>query len=101
MSKPPTRRPSVTDEVVGDGFILAVTVGFDPNFGNPCEIFLTKRGKSGSQLETTLYELGVLASKIMQENDQSRTIIEDLRREISRLKNGIKALGDSDDQCKR
>ena len=97
MSKPPNRRPSVTDEVSGDGFDLAVTVGFDPNFGNPCEVFLTKRGKSGSQLEATLYELGVLASKIMQENDQSRTIIEDLRKGVSRLKNGIKALGDQNE----
>ena len=97
MSEPPNRRPSVTDEVSGDGFDLAVTVGFDPNFGNPCEVFLTKRGKSGSQLEATLYELGVLASKIMQENDQSRTIIEDLRKEVSRLKNGIKALGDQNE----
>ena len=97
MSKPPNRRPSVTDEVSGDGFDLAVTVGFDPNFGNPCEVFLTKRGKSGSQLEATLYELGVLASKIMQEIDQSRTIIEDLRKEVSRLKNGIKALGDQNE----
>ena len=94
MSEPPNRRPSVTAEVNGDGFELAVTVGFDPDFGNPCEMFLTKRGKSGSELEATLYELGVLASKIMQENDQSRTIIEDLRKEVSRLKKGIKALGE-------
>ena len=86
MSDPPNRRPSITDEVMGDGFRFAVTVGFDPQFGNPCEVFLTKRGKSGSDLETTLYELGVLASKIMQENDQSRSRIIDLQAEVARLK---------------
>lgn len=78
---------------MGDGFRFAVTVGFDPQFGNPCEVFLTKRGKSGSDLETTLYELGVLASKIMQANDQSRSRIIDLQAEVARLKKGIQTLG--------
>tara|TARA_Y100000310_G_scaffold20932_1_gene20260 strand:- start:886 stop:1176 length:291 start_codon:yes stop_codon:yes gene_type:complete len=94
MSDPPNRRPSITDEVVGDGFEFAVTVGFDPAYGNPCEVFLTKRGKSGTDLEATLYELGVLASKIMQENDRSRSLIIDLQAEVDRLKKGLKALGD-------
>jgi hypothetical protein len=94
MIDPPNRRPNITDEVRGDGFELAVTVGFDPDFGNPCEVFLTKRGKSGSELEATLYELGVLASKIMQENDKSRARITHLQEEVDRLKKGIKALGD-------
>ena len=94
MSDPPNRRPSITDEVVGDGFNFAVTVGFDPEFGNPCEVFMTKRGKSGTELEATLYELGVLASKIMQENDRSRSLIIDLQAEVDRLKKGLKALGD-------
>jgi hypothetical protein len=93
MSDPPDRRPSITDEVSGDGFELAVTVGFDPGFGNPCEVFMTKRGKSGTELEATLYELGVLASKIMQDNDRSHNIIDDLREEVSKLREGIKALG--------
>ena len=94
MSDPPNRRPSITDEVVGDGFEFAVTVGFDPAYGNPCEVFLTKRGKSGTELEATLYELGVLASKIMQENDRSRSLIIELQTEVDRLKKGIQALGD-------
>ena len=94
MSDPPNRRPSITDEVVGDGFEFAVTVGFDPEFGNPCEVFMTKRGKSGTELEATMYELGVLASKIMQENDRSRSLIIELQTEVDRLKKGIQALGD-------
>jgi len=93
MADPPNRRPSITDEVIGDGFRFAVTVGFDPQFGNPVEVFLTKRGKSGSDLEAALYEIGVLASKIMQENDQSRSRIVDLQAEVARLKTGIKTLG--------
>ena len=93
MSDPPPRRPSITDEVSGDGFELAVTIGFDPKFGNPCEVFLTKRGKSGSELEATLYELGVLARKIMQDNDTSQSKITFLQSEVDRLKKGIQALG--------
>jgi len=93
MTDPPNRRPNITEEVIGDGFRFAVTVGFDPQFGHPCEVFLTKRGKSGSGLEATLYEIGVLASKIMQENDQSRSLIIDLQAEVARLKKGIQTLG--------
>ena len=94
MSDPPNRRPSITDEVIGDGYEFAVTVGFDPEFGNPCEVFMTKRGKAGTELEATMYELGVLASKIMQENDRSRSLIIELQTEVDRLKKGIQALGD-------
>ena len=88
MTDPPNRRPNVTQEVIGDGFRFAVTVGCDPQFGHPCEVFLTKRGKSGSALESSLYEIGVLASKIMQENDRSRSMILDLQTEVARLKKG-------------
>jgi hypothetical protein len=95
MIDPPNRRPSCTDEVVGDGFNFAVTVGFDPDYGNPCEVFLTKRGKSGSELEATLYEIGVLASKMMQENDASHARIESLQAEVDRLKKVVKALADT------
>ena len=92
MNEPPNRRPSITDEVSGEGFSLAVTVGFDPHFGNPCEVFMTKRGKSGTELEATLYELGVLASKIMQENDLSCQKIDTLKKEVKSLKQALKAL---------
>lgn len=42
------------------------TVGFDPDTGKPCELFVVFRGKSGTDLDEHLYELGVTASKIMQ-----------------------------------
>ncbi len=47
MNEPPNRRLSVTEEVNGEGFSFAVTIGFDPTFGNPCEVFLTKRANLG------------------------------------------------------
>ena len=92
MSDPPNRRPSFTEEVAGDGFTFAVTVGFDPVFGNPCEVFLTKRGKSGSELERTLYKIGVLASKMMQEKDESQFQITNLKAEVDRLKKAVQTL---------
>lgn len=57
----PNRRPSETANVGP----FAVTVGFDPA-GHPCEVFITARGKSGTELDSLLYELGVTASKMMQ-----------------------------------
>lgn len=67
----PSRRPCVTETV--DDF--AVTVSFDPP-GGPlailrgelvaCETFISKRAKSGSELEEHQYALGVAASKLMQ-----------------------------------
>ncbi len=59
----PNRRPSVTAEV-GQG--LTVTISFCPTTNTPVEIFLTGRGKaSDSPMTEALYNLGVVASKIM------------------------------------
>lgn len=63
----PWRRPCVTEEV--DNF--SVTVSYDPRElvrGRivPCEVFMSQRAKSGSELEEHQYELGVAASKLMQ-----------------------------------
>lgn len=48
---------------------FVVTVGFDPKTGAACELFITSRGKTGTELDDWLYELGVTASKIMQGED--------------------------------
>lgn len=45
---------------------FVITVGFNPKTGAACELFITSRGKSGTELDSWLYELGVTASKIMQ-----------------------------------
>ena len=57
----PNRRHCVHQRV---GPFIA-TVGFDQE-GNACEVFISKRAKSGTELDDHLYELGVAISKIMQ-----------------------------------
>jgi hypothetical protein len=62
----PNRRYSVTEQVGP----FAITVGFkqgsDGEWNVPFEVFITQRGRSGSELDDHLYELGVSASKLMQ-----------------------------------
>ena len=57
----PNRRESVHQRVGP----FVVTVSFHPN-GYPCEVFISQRAKSGTELDDLLYELGVTISKIMQ-----------------------------------
>lgn len=56
----PSRRATLTEEVGP----FSVSVSFVE--GIPVEVFMTDRGKSGTELEEILYELGVAVSKIMQ-----------------------------------
>lgn len=64
----PNRRPCITEDV--DAF--AVTVSYLPDLtkpdflGAPIEVFITKRAKSGSELECHQFALGVAISKLMQ-----------------------------------
>jgi hypothetical protein len=85
----PARRAGITESIEGDGFSFAVTVGFHPIYGSPLEVFLTQRGKSGTPLEGALYDLGVAASKIMQEYDTSETKILDLQHQLSIAENKL------------
>ncbi len=62
MTDLPNRRLCVHERV--GPFI--VTVGFHPDTGHPVEVFISKRGKSGTELDSHLYNLGVTASKLMQ-----------------------------------
>ena len=65
MTDLPNRRPCLTEDV---GMGLSVTVSFHPDTGQPCEMFLTGRGKaSDNPMQEALYNLGVTASKLMQE----------------------------------
>ena len=68
MSKLPNRRPCVTTDV-GEG--LAVTVSFHPDTATPVEVFLSGRGKKASDgpMTDALYNLGVEASKLMQNKE--------------------------------
>lgn len=62
----PTRRLTITNQVGP----FAVSVGFkQDHLGEwtiPFEVFVTARGKSGTELDDYLYEIGVVASKTMQ-----------------------------------
>jgi len=89
----PDRRASVTESVKGEGFSFAVTVGFHPIYGTPLEVFLTQRGKSGSALEETLFDLGVTASKMMQDYDTSGAKIRALEKELAEAKEEAFKLG--------
>lgn len=67
MSDLPNRRPCVTEEV---GMGLSVTVSYHPKTGDPVEVFLTERGKaSDNPMQQALYNLGVTASLLMQEEN--------------------------------
>jgi hypothetical protein len=66
----PDRRPCVTEDV-GD---FAVTVGYHPDSGQACEIFISKRAKTGTVLEENQYNIGVTASKLMQAEYESDPI---------------------------
>ena len=62
----PDRRFTVTEQVGP----FAVSVGYKKDhlgeWSIPCEVFITARGKSGTDLDGHLYEIGVTASKMMQ-----------------------------------
>lgn len=62
----PTRRATITQQIGP----FAVSVGFkQDHMGEwtvPFEVFISARGKSGSELDGHLYEIGVAASKLMQ-----------------------------------
>ncbi len=61
----PNRRPSHTETLQVDGQIFEATVGFDPQSGQPREIFL-KAGKEGSMLNAQLADAAVVISVALQ-----------------------------------
>lgn len=66
MIELPKRRLCVTEQVGP----FAVSVGFIQDHAGewsiPCEVFVTARGKSGTELDGHLYDIGVKVSKLMQ-----------------------------------
>ena len=66
--KLPNRRPCITTDV-GEG--LSITVSYHPDTEEPVELFVTGRGKKASDgpMTDALYNLGVVASKLMQKED--------------------------------
>ena len=59
--EPPNRRQSISQNVGP----FTLRVGFLDN-GQPIEFFIDGRGKSGTELDAWLEQIGIAASKIMQ-----------------------------------
>jgi len=58
-----TRRRSVLDRTENFHFMVSVD-----DTGRPVEFFVVGRGKTGSQLDRELYEMGVKVSRMMRED---------------------------------
>jgi hypothetical protein len=65
MREPPNRRPSEQIELDFATFRFVFSVGYHPDTGIPCEVFISERGKPGD-LNDALYELGIAISKTLQ-----------------------------------
>ena len=61
----PTRRPNQTMDLVYDGTLYAVTVGFQPDTGEPREIF-THGARVGSNMDGILDDACILLSLLLQ-----------------------------------
>ncbi len=64
-SRLPNRRPAYTETLEVDGQAFEATVGFDPESGQPRELFLTA-GKEGSLLNALLADAAVVISVAFQ-----------------------------------
>ena len=63
--KLPNRRPAHTEILQTDGQAFTASVGFDPESGQPRELFLTA-GKEGSMLNALLADAAVVISVALQ-----------------------------------
>ncbi len=65
----PNRRPSSTIRVVTEIDNYYCTISYHPETGEPCEVFMTGRGKVGQTMDSVLSQLGVAISKELQGKD--------------------------------
>ena len=82
----PNRRPNQTMDLVYDGTLYAVTVGFQPDTGEPREIF-THGARVGSNMDGILDDACILLSLLL----QHRVEPEALARSMGRLGRGGQA----------
>jgi hypothetical protein len=61
----PTRRPSHTETLEVSGQVFTATIGFDPESGQPRELFLNG-GKEGSQVDAMLSDAATIISVALQ-----------------------------------
>ncbi len=82
-SRLPNRRPAYTETLEVDGQAFEATVGFDPESGQPRELFLTA-GKEGSMLNAMLADAAVVVLVAL----QSGILAAALAKSIGRLPAG-------------
>lgn len=70
---PPNRRPSEQIELDFETFKFVFSIGYHPDTGEPCEVFISERGKPGD-LNDALYELGIAISKTLQGEPYERSV---------------------------
>lgn len=75
LKPPPDRRPSEQICLDCDGFRFVFSIGYHPETGYPCEVFISERGKPGA-LNDALYELGIAISKTLQGEVYEREALE-------------------------
>ncbi len=75
----PNRRPSHTETLEVAGQTFTATVGFDPEDGRPCELFLTA-GKEGSLINAMLADAAVAISVALQHGISARALAKSIGR---------------------
>jgi hypothetical protein len=81
--KMPNRRECETFDLYFGNARYAATVGYHPD-GSIGEVFMTKRGKVGADMDSVLYDAGVLASLAI----QAGATPEELSHSLARLSDG-------------
>ncbi len=74
----PNRRPSITIETEWDGHPISVTVGYHPKTGKVQEVFADTR--KGGQMQETIRDACVLASKLLQHGEEPSELPKSLGR---------------------
>ena len=87
----PNRRPVITETLQVGGQVFTATIGFDPESGQPREVFLTA-GKMGSMLNSLLADAAVAISVALQHGVPPAA----LAKSVGRLPNGSIASADLD-----
>ncbi len=75
----PSRRPNQTADLVYEGTLYAVTLGFDPNTGQVREIF-THGAKVGSSMDGILDDACILLSLLLQHGVEPASITHSMGR---------------------
>ncbi|MFA9231845.1 MAG: ribonucleotide reductase [Microgenomates group bacterium] len=74
----PNRRPSITVEAEWSGHPFTVTVGYDPETGKASEVFADTA--KGGQMQETIRDACVLASKLLQHGEEPADLPKSLGR---------------------